>query len=54
VIAALLRSALVGFVIQRLMHEEPIKRQIILINEIFVVLVILFQVAEMGLHFWQK
>lgn len=54
VIAALLRSALVGFVIQRLMHEEPIKRLIILINEIFVVLVILFLVAEMGLHFWQK
>jgi hypothetical protein len=54
VIAALLLSALVGFVIQRLMREGPIKRLIILIDEIFVVLVILFLVAEVGLHFWQK
>jgi len=54
VIAALLLSAVVGSVIQRLMREGPIKRLVILIDEIFVALVILFLVAEMGLHFWQK
>ena len=54
VIAALLLSAAVGFVIQRLMREGPIKHLIILIDEIFVALVILFLVAEVGLHFWQK
>jgi hypothetical protein len=54
VIAALLLSAVVGFVIQKLMREGPIKHLIILIDEIFVVAVVLFLVAEVGLHFWQK
>jgi hypothetical protein len=54
VIAALLLSAVVGFVIQKLMREGPIKHLIILIDEIFVAAVVLFLVAEVGLHFWQK
>jgi hypothetical protein len=54
VITALVLSAAVGFVIQRLMREGPIKRLVILIDEIFVALVILFLVAEMGLHFWHR
>jgi hypothetical protein len=54
VITALLLSAVVGFVIQRLMREGPIKRLVIFIDEAFVALVILFLVAEVALHFWQK
>jgi hypothetical protein len=54
VITALLLSAVVGFVIQRLMREGPIQRLIILIDEIFVALVILFLVVEVGLHLWSK
>lgn len=54
VITALVLSAVVGFVIQRLMRDGPVKRLIIWIDEIFVALVILFLVAEAGLHFWQK
>jgi hypothetical protein len=54
VIAALLLSAVVGFAIQKLMRDGPIKHLIILIDEIFVAAVVLFLVAEVGLHFWQK
>jgi hypothetical protein len=54
VITTLVLSALVCFVIERLMRDGPMKRVIILIDEIFVALVILFLVAEAALHFWQK
>jgi hypothetical protein len=54
VITTLVLSALVCFVIERLMRDGPMKRLIILIDEIFVALVILFLVAELALHLWQK
>jgi hypothetical protein len=54
VIATLLLSALVGFLIQRVMRDGPIKHLVILIDQLFVAGVILFLVAEMAFHFWQK
>ncbi|HUN56677.1 MAG TPA: hypothetical protein VMU41_01060 [Candidatus Binataceae bacterium] len=54
VVTALVLSALVGFVIQRLMRDGPIKRLVILIDELFVAGVILFLVAEMVLHLWRR
>ena len=54
VITALVLSALVVFVIERLMREGPVRRLIILIDEIFVALLIVFFVGEAVLSFWHK
>lgn len=54
VITTLVLSALVGFVIQRLMRDGPIKQLVILIDQLFVAAVILFFVVEMALHFWHR
>jgi hypothetical protein len=53
VLTTLLLTAVTGFMIQRVVHEGPIKRIVILIDQIAAALLILFFVAELGLFFWK-
>ncbi len=46
-IAALIASAIVGFVVQRLLHEGPIKRAILLLDELLVFCLFLFFAYEL-------
>lgn len=52
VIVTLVLSALVGYVIQRLMKEGWLKRLVVLIDELLVAALVIFFVAELVLHFW--
>jgi hypothetical protein len=54
VLTTLVLSAVVCFVIQRLMHEGPFKRLMILIDELLTLVLILFFVVELGVYFWPK
>lgn len=54
IVATLLLMALTGFVIQRVMHDGPIKRVVALIDQIAAGSLILFFIAELVLHFWHK
>jgi hypothetical protein len=54
VLTTLLLTAVTGFVIQRVMHEGPIKRIVILIDQIAAALLILFFVGELALFFWHQ
>ena len=53
VLTTLLLTAVTGFVIQRVMHEGPIKRVVILIDQIAAALLILFFVGELAIFFWR-
>jgi hypothetical protein len=54
VIVTLVLSALVGYVIQRLMKEGWVKRLVTLLDELLVAALVIFFVAELVLYFWQQ
>jgi len=54
VVATLLLTAVTGFAIQRLMKRGPVKRIVVLIDQIAAALLILFFMAELALYFWRK
>ena len=47
IIAALIASAIVGFVVQRMLHDGPIKRAILLLDELLVLCLFLFFAYEL-------
>jgi hypothetical protein len=54
VIVTLVLSAIVGYVIQRLMREGWVKRLVTLLDELLVAALVIFFVAELVLYFWQQ
>jgi hypothetical protein len=54
VIVTLVLSALVGYVIQRLMKEGWVKRLVTLLDELLVAALVIFFVAELVLYFWHR
>ena len=54
VIVTLVLSALVGYVIQRVMKEGWLKRLVTLLDELLVAALVIFFVAELVLYFWQQ
>jgi hypothetical protein len=53
VIVTLVLSALVGYVIERLMREGWLKRLVILVDELLVAALVLFFVGELVLYLWR-
>jgi hypothetical protein len=54
VIVTLVLSAIVGYVIQRLMKEGWLKRLVTLLDELLVAALVIFFVVELVLHFWHR
>ena len=53
-IVTLVLSAIVGYVIQRLMKEGWVKRLVTLLDELLVAALVIFFVAELVLYFWHQ